>query len=333
MKNAILHTADRGGISPQLSASVPAACPRLTGETPLPYPSASTCPARYRGARSVTQARRSILNDRYEYRFGPEKEWRVLIADTRELRERAFRLVYDVYRKEGYELRYGRESGLWCTIHHLHPGTMIFLAEREGRDAGSVTVMPDSPLGLPTDRIFPEPLAGLRKAGRRVGEIASLVVAEEPGGVPPEPAMHLYRLAHLAGLHVLGSTDLIASVMAHHGDFYSRFLLFDEVSPEPRVSPKTGQKVSYARLNLETMRERYRDRYERVSGRRNLYRWFFQNEDEPAIAGWLRGGQRPMSTEELYYFGAKRTNILARAGHDVIALLEAEYRKAGASET
>ncbi len=285
------------------------------------------------GSTSVTQARRSNLNDSYEYRFGAAREWRILIANTRELRERVFRLVHDVYRKEGYELRYGRESGLWCTIHHLHPGTMMFLAEREGRDAGSVTVMPDSPLGLPTDRIFPEPLADLRKAGRRVSEISSLVVAEEPGGIPPELAMHLYRLAHLAGLHIQGSTDLIASVMAHHGDFYSRFLLFDDVSPESRVSPKTGQKVSYARLNLETMRERYRDRYERVSGRRNLYRWFFQNENQPAIVGWLRGGRRPMSTEELYYFGATRTNILARAGDDVIALLEAEYHRAGAAES
>ncbi|MCU0553921.1 MAG: hypothetical protein MUF17_04025, partial [Syntrophales bacterium] len=279
------------------------------------------------------RARRSKLNVNFEYRFGAEKEWRIVIANTRELREKVFRLVHDVYLKEGYELRYGRESGLWCTIHHLHPGTMMFLAEREGRGAGSVTVMPDSPLGLPTDRIFPEPLTALRKAGRRMSEISSLVVTEEPRGIPPELAMHLYRLAHLAGVHVLGSTDLIASVMAHHGDFYSRFLLFDEVSPEPRLSPKTGQRVTYARLDLETMKERYRDRYERVSGRRNLYRWFFQNEDEPAILGWLRDGRRPMTTDELYYFGAKRTNILARAGHEVIALLEAEYRKAGASET
>lgn len=285
------------------------------------------------GSRSVARARRNKLNVNYEYRFGAEKEWRIVIANTRELREKVFRLVHDVYLKEGYELRYGRESGLWCTIHHLHPGTMMFLAEREGGGAGSVTVMPDSPLGLPTDRIFPEPLTALRKAGRRMSEISSLVVTEEPRGIPPELAMHLYRLAHLAGVHILGCTDLIASVMAHHGDFYSRFLLFDEVSPEPRLSPKTGQKVTYARLDLETMKERYRDRYERVSGRRNLYRWFFQNEDEPAIVGWLRDGRRPMTTDDLYYFGAKRTNILARAGHEVIALLEAEYRKAGASET
>lgn len=269
------------------------------------------------------------LNSNFEYRFGPDGQWRVLVANTRELREKAFRLVYDVYIREGYELRFGRESGLWCTIHHLHPGTMIFLAEKEGRLAGSVTVMPDSRLELPTDRIFPEPLADLRKAGRRLSEISSLVVTEEPGGIPPELAMHLYRLAHLASLHLLKSTDIVASVMAHHSDFYSRFLLFDEVS-SPRLSPKTGQQVCYARLNLETMRERYRERYARATGRRNLYRWFFQNEDEPDMVEWLRRSRLPMTTEDLYYFGAKKTNILAKAGHDVIAILEEEYRLAGA---
>jgi len=270
------------------------------------------------------------LNSNFEYRFGPDGQWRVLVANTRELRETAFRLVYDVYIREGYELRFGRESGLWCTIHHLHPDTTIFLAEKEGSLAGSVTVMPDSRLGLPTDRIFPEPLADLRNAGRRLSEISSLVVTEEPGGIPPELAMHLYRLAHLASLHLLKSTDIVASVMDRHRDFYSRFLLFDEVSETPRLSPKTGQQVCYARLNLETMKERYEQRYARATGRRNLYRWFFQNEDEPDMVDWLRRSRLPMTTEDLYYFGAKRTNILAKAGHDVIALLEEEYRLAGA---
>lgn len=272
-----------------------------------------------------------MLNSRFEYRFGPDREWGILIANTRELREKAFRLVYDVYTKEGYDLRYGRESGLWCTIHHLHPGTMIFLAQKDGRCTGSVTVMPDSPLGLPTERIFPEPPAELRAAGRRLCEISSLVVTEEPGGGPPEPAMHLYRLAHLTATRVLASTDIVASVMARHRAFYERFLLFDEVSPETRTSPKTGQQVLYARLNLETMEARYRERYGRAKDRRNLHRWFFQNEDEPSIVEWLLDGRRPMTTEELYYFGATKTGILTRAGHDVIALLEEEYRKAGAS--
>ena len=329
MKNAVLDTGDRA--DRDISAAFAATCPRLTGPPLCHTLWRRNAPGVSGKPRSLTEAGRIALNASYEYRFGAEKEWRILIANTRELRERAFRLVYDVYTAEGYDLRYGRDSGLWCTIHHLHPGTMTFLAERKGRLTGSVSVMPDSALGLPTDRIFPEPLAALRRAGRRLCEISSLVVTEEPAGVPPELAMHLYRLAHLTAARVMGCTDIVASVMARHRDFYARFLLFDEVSPEPRTSPKTGERVLYARLNLETMRERYEARYGRAKGRRNLYRWFFQNGDEPATLEWLRSAGRPMTTEELYYFGAKRTDILAKAGHDVIAALEEEYRKAGAA--
>jgi hypothetical protein len=266
------------------------------------------------------------LGKDFEYRFGLDREWRILIANNRDLREKAFRLVYDGYIREGYDLRFGRDSGLWCTIHHLHPGTLIFLAEKGERLVGSVTVIPDSRLGLPTDRIFPDPLADLRRAGRKLSEISSLVVTEEPAGLPPELAMHFYRLTRLTGIHLNGSTDIIASVMAHHASFYSRFLLFDEVSTEPRTSPKTSQKVSYARLNLETMRDRYEQRYARAKGRRNLFQWFFQNDEEPAMVEWLRRCHRPMSTEDLYYFGAEKTGILSKAGADAIAILEEDYR-------
>ncbi|NTV42436.1 MAG: hypothetical protein HGA63_03960, partial [Syntrophobacteraceae bacterium] len=53
---------------------------------------------------------RDHLNNNFEYRYGAENQWRVLVANTRELREKAFRLVYDVYIREGYELRYGRSE-------------------------------------------------------------------------------------------------------------------------------------------------------------------------------------------------------------------------------
>ncbi len=266
------------------------------------------------------------MNNGYEYRFGPGNEWRILVANTRELREAAFRLVYDIYRKDGYDLRYGRESGLWCTIHHLHPGTVIFLAERGGRPVGSVTVVPDSPLGLPTDRIFPEPLAGLRSAGRRLCEISSLVAAEEPDGLLPTVAMHFYRLTHLTGVHLMNSSDVVASIMSHHSRFYSRLLLFDDVSPQPRQSPKTGQMVAYARLNFETMPARYEARYGRTSGSRNLHRWFFDNSEQPATLEWLARNRKPMTLDELYYFGARRTNVLSKVGDAAVAALEDCYR-------
>jgi hypothetical protein len=89
--------------------------------------------------------------------------------------------------------------------------------------------------------------------------------------------------------------------------------------------------VSFARLNLVTMKERYELRYAKAKGRRNLYRWFFQNEDETATVEWLCRTRRPMSLEDLYYFGATRTHILAKAGDAALALLEESYRQSDAA--
>jgi len=227
-----------------------------------------------------------------------------------------------VYRSKGYDMRLGRESGMWCTIHHLHPDIVIFLAEMSGKPVGSVSVIPDSRLGLPADLIFPDPPASLRKAGRRLCEVSSLVVIDGVEGGALELPLHLYRLAHLTSVHLLNGTDVVVSLMAHHATFYSRFLLFDEVSPDSRPSPKTGQQVRYGRLNLETMKIRYEEKYGHLSGRRNLFRWFFMDEEEKkGLLDWLHRERRPMTLEELQYFGAHTSDILSGAGVNAIAAL------------
>ncbi|MCX5854499.1 MAG: hypothetical protein NTZ24_08025 [Deltaproteobacteria bacterium] len=269
----------------------------------------------------------------YTYRFGPENNGTIVVANTQLLREKVFKLVYDVYLSKGYDLRIGRESGrgLWCTMHSLHPDTMIFLAQKAGKPVGAVIVIPDSRLGLPSDLIFPEPLASLRADGRRLCEVSSLVVAEGLELGVLELPLHLCRLAYLTIGHLLKGTDMIASFMAHHSAFYSRFLLFDDILPDSRLSPKTGQQVRFGRLNLETMKSRYETRYNHLNGRRNLYRWFFMSEEERGvILEWLQRNRRPMTSEELQYFGTCKSNILSGAGPDSVAILMEYYRKASA---
>ncbi|MGO9136544.1 MAG: N-acyl amino acid synthase FeeM domain-containing protein [Syntrophales bacterium] len=256
-----------------------------------------------------------------EYRFGPKNDWSVVVANTQALREKAFKLVHYVYIGKGYAIGPNRESGLWCTIHHLHPNTLTFLAMKAGQAAGTVSVVPDSRLGLPADIIFPERLAVLRKAARRLSEVFSLGVDEGIAHNAIDLTMHLYRLVYIAATHLLHSTDIVASVMAHHAAFYSNFLLFDEVFPDSRQSPKTGEQVIFTRMNLETMESRYARRYSRLKGKRNLHRWFFQYQNEQAIVDWIRRNRRPMTADELNYFGAEKSHALSEADSDTAAVL------------
>jgi hypothetical protein len=222
-------------------------------------------------------------------------------------------------------------SELWCTIHHLHPHTLTFLAAKDGQVAGTVSIVPDSRLGLPADIIFPERLAVLKKAGRQLCEIFSLGVNEGIDHSAIDLTMHLYRLVHLAATRLFHNTDLVASVMAHHAAFYSNFLLFDEVSPDSRQSPKTGEQVVFTRINLETMERRYAARYGRLKGKRNLHRWFFRNDEEQAMIDWIRKNRQPMTADELNYFGAEKSHALSDAGSDSVAVLMEYYKMAEAA--
>jgi hypothetical protein len=220
---------------------------------------------------------------------------------------------------------------LWCTIHHLHPYTLTFLAMKAGQAAGTISIVPDSRLGLPTDIIFPEQLAVLRKAGRRLSEIFSLGVNDGIAHSAVDLTMHLYRLVHLAATHLFYNTDIVASVMDHHAAFYSKILLFDEVSPESRQSPKTGEQVVFTRINLETMERRYAEKYSRLKDKRNLHRWFFQNEEAETIVDWIRRNRQPMTADELNYFGARKSHALSEAGSDTVAVLMEYCEKAEAA--
>jgi len=263
-----------------------------------------------------------------EYRFGSKNDWSIVVANTRPLREKAFKLVRDIYLGKGYALGPNRESELWCTIHHLHPDTVTFLAMRAGEAAGTVSIVPDSRLGLPADSIFPERLAVLRKAGRRLSEIFSLSVDEGIDHSSIDLTMHLYRFVHLTATRLFHNTDIVASVMAHHAAFYSKILLFDEVLPDSRQSPKTGEQVVFTRMNLETMEHRYDERYSRLKGKRNFYRWFFQNEEAETMVDWIRRNRKPMTTDEFHYFGAEKSRALSEAGSDSVAVLMDYCRKA-----
>jgi hypothetical protein len=265
-------------------------------------------------------------SDKYAYRFGLNNDWSVVVANTRPLREKTFRFVYDTYVSKGYNLQLGRRSGLWCTIHHLHPSTISFLAEKNGQPVGTVSIIPDSRLGLPADLIFPEKMSSLRKAERRLCEVFSLAADTGIAGGSVEVTMHLYRCIHLAAVSLLHKNEIVASIMAHHANFYTDILLFDEISPDSRQSPKTDEQVCFTHINLETMPNRYAQRYSRLKGKRNLYRWFFQNTEEPAMVEWIRQHRRPMTTDELHYFGGITSSILTEAKPEIVAILMEYYR-------
>lgn len=95
------------------------------------------------------------------------------IARTKDEIEQAFRLVYKEYAKRRY-IPKDYKSKLRLSIYNALPKTTIFIAKMGKKVVATVTLICDSPLGLPIDKIYKKELDCLRKKGRRISECSQL---------------------------------------------------------------------------------------------------------------------------------------------------------------
>jgi len=74
------------------------------------------------------------------------------IAKSRIDLESAFSLLHDSLVAKGNILE--QESGLYLTIYHALPSSSVLVAKLNGMVVGAVSVIPDSPLGLPMENFY-----------------------------------------------------------------------------------------------------------------------------------------------------------------------------------
>lgn len=174
----------------------------------------------------------------------------------------AFRLVHDSYVARGWIEP--SPDGLWINSHQLLPQSTVFVLKRQGEVRGTVTLVEDSPLGLPIDETFGGETQSLRRADRHLGEIASLAVspAERSSGLVLLLVVSMWCYAEKR----TAVTDLVVAVSEEIGDYYQALFNF---SPYTRVKSYCGfgdtchaldeDPVLGLRQNLATMRSYYQD--------------------------------------------------------------------------
>lgn len=155
-------------------------------------------------------------------------------------RAEAARLVEQLYGHEGYLA--GRSASApspampLFSVHHLLDEALVFTARLEGRLVGALTVIFDSPAGLPMDALYKEELDGLRAAGRRPCEFCSLAVAPDLARNAHGALLELFRAAYRYATYAAGATDVCVTLKPSHAGFYKRinFERFGGVCLDPR---------------------------------------------------------------------------------------------------
>ncbi|WP_124841400.1 GNAT family N-acetyltransferase [Burkholderia cepacia] len=195
-------------------------------------------------------------------------------------REQAFRLVHDAYVARGITVP--TRSGMKFSPHHVLPGTTTFIAERAGRVLGTISLVEDSPIGLPMETVHAAEVAALRHAGRRFAEVSTLSVAQDVRG--RGVSLLLYNaLFRWARRHRL-IEDLVIAVHPKMREFYCHGLLFECLGPTREYGTLNRALSIPLRIDLTTAPIRYRDTYDRgdmeieiAERRTNLYRFFVED--------------------------------------------------------
>ncbi|HOX04961.1 MAG TPA: hypothetical protein PK280_01055 [Planctomycetota bacterium] len=201
------------------------------------------------------------------------------IAETREDIEAAVRLVYRNY----VELKYCNLNrfGVHFYLYDVLPETRTLVASDGDRVVATLTLVFDSPLGLPSGKLYAAELEALRGAGRRLVEVSKLAVDRGLGARGLAVLKGLFRLAWLVSGPVRGSTDFLIMVEPHHERFYARSLLFEragELKPDPEAADAPSVLL---RLRLAECPERYRAAFGEEPKEANPY-WYFVKSPEVA---------------------------------------------------
>ncbi|MFH1148800.1 MAG: hypothetical protein V1736_14005 [Pseudomonadota bacterium] len=187
-------------------------------------------------------------------------------AETNSELEQSRGLLYKAYLKKGY-IRTDREP---ISGYEAGPHRKTFVAKDGDEVLMTLTLILDSHLGLPMEKIYQSEINTLRLKGRKIGELSGLAGHEALCGRGMFIFLGLTRLVY-SRAEQIGVDDICIAINPRHSSFYENVLLFEYLGgerpyPSVRNFPACGK-----RLNMHNCRRRLRV----VNPR--LYHFFFGN--------------------------------------------------------
>jgi hypothetical protein len=181
-------------------------------------------------------------------------------------------LVYAQYLPFGYANE--RENQMRISPWNLTGRSHTLIAERAGRVVGTLTCLEDGGEGLPADETYPERVRTLRAQRGKLLEVSALAISNDEAETTV--VMELIRYLTTYSRQILRGSDWVITVNPRHVRFYEKAMLFERQGAENECRSANGAPGVLLRLDLETMPERYAQKYGKRSGARNLHDIFFE---------------------------------------------------------
>jgi len=251
--------------------------------------------------------------------YSPKTIYRV--ARTRKELEGAFSLVYKEYLRKGYIPKDYR-SRIRISLFNASPLSTTFVAIQGKRVVAGVTLVPDSPLGIPMDKIYKREVDNLREQGRRVAEVSQLAIATDLFGegffsmFNFKKLIFVFRLFKCVldyAMDVEKLTDLCIAINPKQQNLY-KFLYFEQFGGLKYYGSVNHAPAVAFRLNLEGAQERARSK-------KGLYKIFFGEKTNHQ----LFEKKVKLNQQDLEYLFVKKSEIFEKATKEQLDLIKGSY--------
>jgi len=248
------------------------------------------------------------------------------IAETREELEACFHLLHDAYVSSGFMTP--DPSGMRVTIYHALPSTTTLCAKYDGKVVGTLSLIRESAIGFPLQRIFD--LTSVRAKKGNIAEVSALAVHprfRRTGGTilfPLMKFMYEYCTAFFDTRH------LVIAVNPRHIEMYESLLFFRRLTSRvvENYDFVNGAPAVGATLDLKHAPEIFRKHYSDKPLRRNLHHYFVNtklpNIEIPHRRFYTTND--PVLTPDLIdYFFNQKTQVFANLSDRKKALMHLIY--------
>jgi hypothetical protein len=230
------------------------------------------------------------------------------LARTQEDIEAAFKLLHDTYVEEGFIET--QQSGMRVIVQHALPSTSLLVAKLKGRVIGTISVIRDTPIGLPMEKAFN--ISHLKSHGRRVSELSGLAI--HPDFRRNKGENIFFPLTLFATTHAQNScgTDILVwTLYPKQADFYNGIFGSKHLGFE--IKNYLGAPAVAIVLNPRSAYEFFKRKYHGKSSEKDLFQYTFVDEHAyfkypKKVDGVIN---HPVMTPEMFrYFFVTKTNIM-----------------------
>lgn len=224
--------------------------------------------------------RKKIIRSKFEVNYDLSSDYVFKHAETAEEIQDALHIVYENYAHLGYIDK--RAEQLHFNTYLCLPTTTILIVKHKGEVIGTMSIVPDSPFGLPTETTWD--LSRLRMKYKYMAEISALSIKKSHKSSKGHILLTLCKLMWEYCVKVLKIECIVMAGTQEVEAFYTDLLCFEKVTAQTGQEHKLvkGNKSTCCYLDLIRSDETFEKEYIGSKPRHNFHN-FIMHYSSPLV--------------------------------------------------